>query len=172
MKRIIYIIVAFGMLLTLVSCGKKNGMESENNVNLTAESIITAENVKEIVTYETSATTENTHSKSVVRYDSVPRGQDPVIVELYSDKENASKVYDEFKKRKEKRPKAQDVTDLGVEAYIAYPSVNLYRDGYRIVITAGSGADEAQSEILKKAAEIAVKNLNEYFMQHSDEKET
>lgn len=159
------------MLIVLPSCGEKVEQETiqkTERAQLLAENLITAEDVRGIVSYEPSVSVKNTGSKSTVRYDSEPIGQDPVIVELYSysDLKNVSEIHDEFKQRKEKRPKAQDVTDLGIEAYIAYPSINLYRDGYMAVITAGSGGDETQNEILKKAAGIAAAHLDEYLKQY------
>ncbi len=169
MRRILYFVLAAVMSISLAACSGKENPENTAAVTkgepLTADKLITAEDVRELVLYEPTATAENTHSKSTVRYDSNPIGQDPVIAELYS--ANAQKsvaaVYEDFKARKDKRPKAVDVADFGIDAYIAYPSINLYRDGYMVVITAGSGADDAQAELLKKAAGIAAAHLDEYL---------
>lgn len=170
MKKILYF--AAVLMVIIVSACSQDGKQPAEKTNkaekgaaLTADFLMTLEDVKSLVSYEPVMNVENTRQKSTVRFDSNPIGQDPVILELYSynGKKSIAAVYEDFKQKKEKRPKAEDIEDLGLEAYIAYPSVNLYRDGYMIVVTAGSGADNAQAELLKKAGAIAAGHLDEYL---------
>ena len=169
MKKYIYYFAVFAIVLISACTSGEKGEKAPEKINyestLTAEQLFTVEEAKSLVSYEPVTSSENTRQKSILRFDSDPIGQDPIIVELYAfnGARSIASVYEEFKQKKEKRPKAEPVEDFGAEAYIAYPSINLYRDGYMIVVTAGSGADEAQKELLINAGRIAVGHLNEYL---------
>lgn len=173
MKKILSLLASVFLLFT-AACGG-GGEDGDNNEAkkqdtkkdvLTADMLLTSDDVKSLVTYEPAVTMNNTAFKTSVRYDSDPVGKsDPVIVELYAPNEykSAADIKFEFSTKKEKRPKSKDVEDLGLEAYIAYPSLNMYRDGYMVVVTAGSGSGDEQDQLLKSAGTIAAKHLDEYI---------
>lgn len=123
--------------------------------------LLSPEKASEMVGYEITANVENTSLKSIVTYTSKPLGKDPVIVELYACNEtrSAEDVYAIFKEKREKRPNSQDIDDFGMECFIAYPSINFYCDGYMAVVTAGSGSDETQTELLKNIGGMVAENL-------------
>ena len=47
------------------------------------------------------------------------------------------------------------IEGIGEDCYIAYPYINVYDRGCYIRISAGSGNDEAQRELLENLASIA-----------------
>ena len=48
------------------------------------------------------------------------------------------------------------MTELGETAYIAYPTIHVYDRGCIIEVTAGSGSDEDQQQLLVNLAKTAV----------------
>ena len=52
-----------------------------------------------------------------------------------------------------------DISDIGDECFTGTPGLHIVSDGYYIVIAAGNSDDPAVQEVLKKAGELAVRNL-------------
>ncbi len=161
MLKIIICLSAAALLLS--SCGKKE--IADTNQSLDAKMLLDTEKAEELLQYTPVGSYEDSYTKSIARYDSEPIGKDPIIVELYAhnDKKSAEDIYNDFKKRHEERTDAEDVTEYDAEAFLAYPSVNIYKDGYMVVVTAGSGADDAQKQLLLKAGAVAADNLCAYI---------
>ena len=164
MRKLICAVMAVSMIFLSASCGKKENAPQTEVGRLYARDLFTKEEATEFLGYEPIQSYEDGIIKSTVRYDSQPIGKDPVIVELYAESEqkSASDIYDEFKRKHSLRADSVEVTEYDSEAFIAYPSVNIYKDGYMAVVTAGSGADDAQKEILIKAGAAVSKKLCEY----------
>ena len=70
-------------------------------------------------------------------------------------------VWYEYDTDKSLRPSAEEVTELGENAYIAFPSINIYDRGCYVKITAGSGSDDNQRNQLLTLARIAIARLEE-----------
>lgn len=159
------IICISAVCLLLASC-----KASEGEVDFDARVILSATEATEILQYTPTVSYEKSYTKSVVRYDSDPIGNDPLIAELYAynDKTSAEDIYAEFQKKRKLRSDSEEVTEYDAEAFVAYPSINIYKDGYMVVVTAGSGPDEAQKQLLIEAGKIAADNLNEYLKKKID----
>ena len=159
MRKAAYLLVIFSLIFASSCSGGKTKKE---NISLSAGELLSVEEASEITGYELIQS-ENTKTRA--RFDSDPIGKDPVILELYSynGSNSVAKIYEMFKDKKDKRPSAEDISGMGAEAFIAYPSVTFYRDGYMVVVTAGSGADDVQAELLKKLAQKASEHLDEYL---------
>ena len=164
MRNFICIAAAAVMLLS-ASCGKK---EEIKHAPLDAKALFTQDDAVKILGYEPAQTFEDGYVKSTVRYDSKPIGKDPIIVELYSydSKKSTGDIYDELKRKHSLRTDSEEISDFDAEAFIAYPSVNIYKDGYMAVVTAGSGADDAQKQLLTEVGGIVAQNLNDYILKH------
>lgn len=93
---------------------------------------------------------------------------DPVFVTVTSPSESLpeSSVKELYKSGYEGRTKKKKVEGLGEEAYIAFPSINIYQNGYYIVITAGSGDTQEQIDLLISLGKTAVENLGMYLQQY------
>ena len=161
MKKVLLLLV---LALSLAACGDKKE-ETEQKPELFAENLITAEKAEELLASEIVKSTDKNKNCSVVEYypekiGSVP----PIIVELYSpgDEKSTAVVNGDFNSRKQMRPSAKKVDGIGSDAYIAYPSLVFYRDGYMVVVTAGTGGEKAE-DILMQTAKIADEKLQEYL---------
>jgi uncharacterized lipoprotein YehR (DUF1307 family) len=168
-KKILAVILSLSCLFLLGGCGgekKQAEATPKPAVQVAPEAVFTIDNVKAIVDYEPvqEPVEENTEKGTKqVWYHSEPLGKGDIVevtVRQYSDsvaKETVKAGYDQMK---QKRPNAVQVDGVGEDAYIAYPSVHVYQEGYHIQITAGSGADDVQKTVLTNAAQTAVQNLN------------
>ncbi len=168
MKNKIICLLAMSLVFSIVSCGKEKNEQKEQTTKLFASMLLSEDEVRGLVSYEPVKAISETSSKSVVRYDSSPKGEDPVIVELYSynNQKSVAEIYEQFIQKKEKRSSSQDVAEYDIEAYISYPSMNIYHDGYMVVVTAGSGANEEQTTLLKNAGAIVATHLLEYLKEN------
>ena len=130
--------------------------------------ILTSDNVYEGINYEYvpvidgGIKTEG-NTKSAV-YVSDPKGiGDSVEIKItqYSDAVTIDQVYQQFAAAKAKRYDITEVTELGETAYIAYPTIHVYDRGCIIEVTAGSGSDETQQQLLVNLAKVAVANFEQ-----------
>ena len=167
MKKVFYLLTVFTLIL-VCGCSANDDTKRppiKKGEKLDVSMLLNLQEVQEFVAYDLTESVEGTRLKQTLTFSSNPLGNDPVILELYSYNEGKSvaAVYEDFKNKKEKRPKSKDVEISGVEAYIAYPSLNMYRDGYMIVITAGSGANDEQANLLMGLGNVVSDNLEEYL---------
>lgn len=164
MRKNVICIMAAAVLLS--SCAKEEPGGSEA---FDAKTLFPETAAAEFLQYTPVQTYEDGYTKSVVRYDSEPIGKDPIIVELYSpnDIKTADDIYSEFKSKHDLRADSEDITDYDAEAFLAYPSVNIYKDGYMAVVTAGSGSDEIQKQLLIEAGSVVAENLNLSVKNHT-----
>ena len=161
MKKLICLVAV--LVLTFTTACKKE--DNSKKTELSADMLMTIDQVKEIISYTPVMHLSKTDEKSTVRFDSDPKGEDPVIIELYShnDEKSVAMVHEEFLNRKQMRPSSQELDGYDAEVFIAFPSIYIYRDGYMAVITAGSGGGEEQTDLLKSAGKIATLNLLEFL---------
>lgn len=155
-------VFVIAMCLMLSACG---GKEAQKEFAMDAKMLLSETEATELLQYTPSASYDKSYTKSTVRYDSEPIGKDPLIVELYSsnDKMTSEDILEEFERKRAFRSDSVDITDYDAEAFLAYPSVNIYKDGYMAVVTAGSGADEAQEQLLRQVGKIVADNLNAHI---------
>lgn len=152
-------IVIFTLLLLLSGCGKQ---EKKYVSDVYPSELLTIENVSPYLEYTPEMTEERSRRMSAARYQSNPVGQgDPVIVKVYQKNglqsaEQVKAFYDECKAM---RPDAFDVELDAEDAFIAYPSLHYYIDGYHIEITAGSGSDDLQKVLLTNLAAVSIENF-------------
>lgn len=174
MKRFLSVILCAALVLGTASCGKpQEGQQGASQQQkqekkvykaLDPEKILTVEDVAQELPYAPVTRTEKSRKKATALYCSDPIGQGDVVqVDLYQPSNTVPEAdvrsfYDEVK---EKRPGAEDVADLGCEAFIAIPAIHLMKDGYHVAITAGSGGGDEQKALLKKLAQAAVGNMGE-----------
>lgn len=172
-RRAVALLMSLILTLSASSCGKDSSRQpagepekkQERKVYkiIEPEKVLTLENVSAIVAY-TPVLEKSKSGKAVTAlYRSEPVGQGDVVqIDVYQPgarvaEEEVRKLFDE---EKEKRPKAEDVADLDVEAFIAIPSIHLMKNGYYVKITAGSGSGDEQKALLKNAAQTALANLD------------
>ena len=101
-----------------------------------------------------------------VTYLAEPLGSgDNIFIDLYIQDKNhdENSVKSKFEASKNKRSDFIRVEGLGDDAYIAYPTLHLYSNGVYAAITAGSGSNDTQSELLINLGKIAQSNIERHF---------
>lgn len=163
MKKILFLIICMGLF---TSC--KN---EEKRPMLLPTDVLSLENAQAAVGDEYTLTLKDdavkqdgNHLNAVYVCDPLGSG-DNVFVELYvKDKDNdENSIKSRFEASRNKRSDFIQVQGLGDDAYITYPSLHLYSNGVYVKITAGSGANDAQSELLISLGKTADANIKKYF---------
>lgn len=171
MKRLCLVFFSCFLILWACSCGSEpKSSDKDTWVQLKPGELLSAEEVQTISGYQLIGEETLARQKSTVVYQSDPVGAtDPVIVDVYQYNGRTSEalIRQQYEEWKEKRPSAQEIDGFtGVDAFLAYPSLHLYKDGIHVVITAGSGSDEAQAELLQRLAVPVLEHLNAFLEKH------
>lgn len=89
---------------------------------------------------------------------------DNIYVDIYitDENNNSSSIKNTFEASKNKRSDFVAVEDLNAEAYITYPTIHLYSNDVYAAITAGSGSDDEQAELLINLGKTALENIEAY----------
>lgn len=167
MKKILLLFSSLIMVIGLCACGEGGLFASPTPTPVPVVSptdVLAVSDVAEFVGYEVVADgdiIDDGESKSVV-YVSSPKGaKDSVSVKVvqFSDTLSKDEIWNRYENGRVKRSSAEFVEGLGTDAYIAFPSVHIYDRGCEIIISAGSGSDDEQKELLKRIGERAVMNF-------------
>lgn len=156
MKKIIYL-----LCFSLFLCGCSKNKITE----ITAAILLPQEQLAPYLEYVPEFSEETSRHYSIAEYRPNPPGSnDPVIIKVYQENQLYSKdrILDYFNECKELRTDSFKVDSLGVDCFVAYPSIHYYVNGYHVEITAGSGSDNDQKILLMNLAKISLDNLNEY----------
>ncbi len=157
MKKLIFLL-CFSIFLS--------GCASDEKItNITASVLLPQEAVAPYLSYIPNVTEKNTRRYSITEYLSNPIGKyDPVIVKVFqvNDLLSEDEVINYFNECKDLRSDAFTVDGMGVECFVAYPSIHYYTNGYHVQITAGSGSDNDQKILLMNLAKISLENLDKY----------
>lgn len=156
MKRIIAAAVCIGMIAGLTGCGNdnNNGASSGDVARISPETLISAETAsaaagttlvmsEEGVVQDGNMLTVTYVPEPIGSYDSVS-----VSIEQFSDTLSSSQIWTEYENNRIYRTDMQQVEGIGVDCYIAYPYINIFDRGCYIRISAGSGSDEGQKNLL------------------------
>lgn len=167
MKKLLLVIASLLMTVGLCACGEGGGLFAEPTATpipeidpttiLTADDVYAAINYEYVPVVDGGVVTDGNSSSAV--YVSNPKGLgDSVTIKLtqYTESISIDQVYQEFAAAKAKRYEITEVTELGETAYIAYPTIHVYDRGCIIEVTAGSGSDEEQQQLLVNLAKTAV----------------
>jgi hypothetical protein len=166
MKKIIFL-----MVICLGLCASCSSKKDEKRPLLLPTDVVSLTEAQELIADEYTITMKNDaviqkDNKTEVTYLSEPLGYgDSIKIEVFTTDEanTAESIKEEFSLSKNKRSDFIRVEGLGEDAYITYPSLHMYLNGVYVKITAGSGASEAQSDILVELGKIAEKNIENYF---------
>ncbi len=157
MKKIVIVISLLLVLLT--GCGKKAKYD-------TASDFLPPEEVSKFLWYEPVLEEKTTRLEKKVTYKNEIAGSGDIVkLSVYppNTKYTARNIHEQFnseKKRNEEYQTLISAEDLDTEAFIAIPSIHLYKNGHYAVITAGSGGGDEQIKLLKELANIVIYNLD------------
>lgn len=172
MKKLLLVIASLFMTIGLCACGEGGGLFAKPTATpipqIDPTVILTTDNVYEGINYEYVPVLDGNvisegNSKEAV-YVSNPKGLgDSVAVKItqYTESISIDQVYQEFAAAKAKRTDIIEVTELGETAYIAYPTLHVYDRGCIIEVTAGSGSDDDQINMLLNLGKKAIANFEQ-----------
>ena len=158
MKKIFSVMLCMVMLLS--SCGSK---KEKNRETVYPSELISIEELSAYVGYTPVLTEEGNRQKRTATYVSEPLGKHyPVTISVHqkSGFQSEKEVKANFDEIIKARPDAYEIGDLGVKAYIVYPSLHYYVDGYHIQVTAGSGSNDLQKALLTNISKITLDKLS------------
>jgi hypothetical protein len=174
-KRSLLLVLSAIMLTVLCACDVGNTSSVTKKGKTIPEvdpaALITAEDVASYAGYtpvKDEDSTQKSEDGAVVLYRSEPIGEkDTVKVKViqYSASVTKDEIKERYENAKNKRSSAEEVSGIGEEAYIAFPTIHVYDRGCIIEITAGSGSDDTQKVLLKNLAAVAVQRLEETVKQ-------
>ena len=168
MKKILFVFATLASVIALCSCG--GGLFSKAPPTpipvVDPSTLITADDVAANTGYYPvldGGAVKYDGNIATALYMSDPIGRDPVeiVVQQYNEEVPVVNVWYDYDTDRAYRTSAEEVADLGETAFIAFPSINIYDRGCYVRITAGSGADENQRNLLLTLANIAIPRLEE-----------
>ncbi len=163
MKKIFLILICVITAFSVCACGGS----TEPIPDINPSELITTDELAAMIGYQPmldgGAVKQDDVFKSAM-YVSDPVGQgDPVEIRIYQYNEATpiENVWYSYDTARASRESAEEVAELGESAYIAFPSINIYDRGCYIRITAGSGNDDNQKNLLMSIAKTVVANFEE-----------
>lgn len=165
MKNLTLLFISLSLTLILSSCSAHTPPEQEPTpepvISASVIDLLPISDVQEIISY--TLVTKNVTENSLI-YTSDPIGAGDTIsvsINQYSSTVTKEQIRSEYEEQRSRRPSAEAVEGIGESAYIAYPSIHIYQNGYCITVTAGSGSDQYQHDLLVLLGKIVINNLNE-----------
>jgi hypothetical protein len=168
MKKLLLIISTLLIVLGLCSCGGDSGLFAAATPTPIPEvnplDLLSAEDVYNGIGYAYAPVLDgDTYvrdgNKATATYRSEQLGQgDPVIISVTQFNETVSKetVWYEYDYDRVMRSSAEAISNLGEDAFLAFPTIHVYDRGCHIEITAGSGDTDDQRNMLINFATTAV----------------
>lgn len=161
MRKIFALLLTAVMSISIASCGGSKVAKVSDIERISPDKLITAENVSAIVGVTMQADADgvtNDGSANSITYVADPIGsEDPVTIriEQFSESLTTTQVWNDYESSRVRREDMEFVEGIGQDCYIAYPYINVYDRGCFIRISAGSGDNDKQKELLKNLASAA-----------------
>ena len=178
MKKLLFVLASLTITIMLCACGGGGGLFSKATPTpipvIDPSTLITADDVAAMTGYypvlESGAVKYDGNTATAL-YVSDPMGQDPVeiTVHQYNEEVPIVNVWYDYDTDRAYRSSAEEIANLGETAFIAFPSINIYDRGCYVRITAGSGSDENQRNLLLNLAYTAIPRLEEIMPSVSQE---
>lgn len=157
-----YIAILFIIILTFSGC--KNDGEDKPHIP-TPTDVLSTSDIKEYIDFEPVAEKSETENSKTVKYkNQTPGISDIVEVTVYSENKNISKaeIEEKFRFIKDKSTEYGSIIPVDskdAECFIKIPSAYILKDGNLVVISAGSGGEEEQVNLLRELLAVAIKNI-------------
>lgn len=161
MKRILLAAICAVMVITTASCGKNRVKDISEIERISPDNLITAESVSAItgvtMKIDDNGVTNDGSARSVTYVPSPVGSADPVTIriEQFSETLTTSQVWADYENSRIRRKDMEFIEGIGQDCYIAYPYINVYDRGCFIRISAGSGDNDEQKELLMSLASAA-----------------
>ncbi len=151
--------VLVGILLIMSACSNTPSPAK----NFKPSEFLSLEDAKNHLSYEPLAIEKD----NTITYKSANAGQEDIIrveliqKEIETDTEKIKAEFDNVRQKNQEYESLISTDDLGADSFISIPSIHLYKNGYYLKITAGSGGNENQITLLKDLGKIALENMEE-----------
>lgn len=162
MKKICAIIACLALATSMSACGKNSDVPDVSELEKIApDQLVTVEAVSTItgvdMEIDENGVTTDGNASSVTYISDPAYSGDPVTIriEQFSESLTATQVWNDYENSRIYRGDMEFIEGIGEDCYIAYPYINVYDRGCYIRISAGSGDDENQRELLETLASIA-----------------
>lgn len=160
MKRLFFVICIF--ILSVSGCRSEI-----KDTPLKASDFLSAEEASSYIGYSPVAEEKDTRLCKSVKYKNSTVGEGDIVEVLVyppNEKKSVDDIKSDYEYQKQKNTEYGSyiqVDGIDAEIFIAIPSVHIYKNGYYVVVTAGSGGEEEQINLLKSLAGIVVGHLDE-----------
>lgn len=171
MKKIFFAAAMLLCAAVITSCGFLKSAEPIPIPEIDPSALITLEDAAMATGYQPvldGGAVERNGNTAKALYRSEPIGQGDIVeitVTQYNETVPIENVWYAYDTDRSLRPSAEEIAELGESAYIAFPSINIYDRGCYVKITAGSGSDENQRNLLVSLARTAITRLEEVMPQ-------
>lgn len=162
MKKLLLLIISLIMSMFLTACGEE---KKEPIPVLDPSQLITAEELAPLVGYQPildGGAVKYDGNKATALYRPETLGSADIVevtVVQYSETYPLDNVWYTYDESRMLRQSAENLFELGESAFIAYPSINVFDRGCYLKITAGSGNDDNQKNLLLNLAKTAIIKL-------------
>ena len=179
MKRIFAILASVALVASMSACGKGSNIPDVSELEKIApDQLVTVEAVSTItgvkMEVDKNGVTMDGNASSVTYVSDPAYSGDPVTIriEQFSESLTATQVWNDYENSRIYRGDMEFVDDIGEDCYVAYPYINVYDRGCYIRISAGSGDDSKQRELLETLASIAAGEVERVIPQETYEMAT
>ncbi len=166
MKKICTMAVCLAMAFSMASCGKNSAIKDISEIErISPDKLISAETVSDITGVTMVADSDGIVSegstKSITYVSDTDEPEDPVTIQIeqFSESLSTNQVWTDYESSRVRREDMEFITGIGEDCYVAYPYINVYDRGCFIRISAGSGDNGKQRELLERLAVCAVQEL-------------
>lgn len=152
-KKITAAILAAAMAVSLTACGSKR-VDISEIPQLSPDQVLTVEAAAQSNGGTMTMSDEgiiNDGKQLSLTYVGVPLGSVDTIsvaIEQFSTSVTASQVWNDYETDRLKRADAQFIDGIGQDCYIAFPYICVFTRGCYIKISAGSGNNDTQKQVL------------------------
>ena len=170
MKKLFAVFMCAVMTISMSACSKKSetGKGAENIARISPETLLSAETVSgmtgaSMVMSEDGVSVDGNGLS--VTYVANPIGTADTVsvtVEQFSDTLGVSQVWSDYESNRITRSSDTEfVEGIGEDCYIAYPFINVYVRGCYVRISAGSGNNDSQKNLLMSLAANAAVTIEQ-----------
>lgn len=174
MKKLCAVLACLAVSVSMSACGKNSKVPDVSELEKIApDQLVTVEAVSTItgvdMEIDENGVTTDGNASSVTYVSDPAYSGDPVTIriEQFSESLTTTQVWDDYENSRIYRGDMEFIEGIGEDCYIAYPHINVYDRGCYIRISAGSGDDSDQRELLETLASIAAGEVERVIPQET-----
>ena len=162
MKKICSIFAAFALTALISSCAGSSSAPHVSEVEkISPDTLVTVEAVSTLtgvdMKIDSNGVTTDGNVTSVTYVADPAYSGDPVTIsiEQFSESLTTKQTWNDYENSRIYRGDMEFVEGIGEDCYVAFPYINIYDRGCYVRISAGSGDNDEQRQLLEDLASIA-----------------